>query len=195
MLSSTLEEGLREYEIGEKVRALRLRKKMALVELGRHTGLSAALLSKIERSNIYPPLPTLLRIAMVFGVGLDYFFRDESRRQVASIVRRGERQRFPDQPDGGVVSYYFESLDFTASERKLNAYHAEFLPVEAEEAVPHVHGGVEFLHVLTGRLVIAIGRTEHELEEGDSIYFDASVPHSYRRKGRNRCTAMVVTTS
>src|SRR5688572_7738615 len=71
MLSRTLEEGLRNYEIGDKVRALRLRKKMALVELGRHTGLSAALLSKIERSNIYPPLPTLLRIAMVFGVGLD----------------------------------------------------------------------------------------------------------------------------
>ena len=52
MLSTTLEEGLRNYEIGEKVRALRLRKKMALVELGKHTGLSAALLSKIERSNI-----------------------------------------------------------------------------------------------------------------------------------------------
>lgn len=193
MLSSTLEEGLRDYEIGEKVRALRLRKKMALVELGKHTGLSAALLSKIERSNIYPPLPTLLRIAMVFGVGLDYFFRDESKRQVASIVRRAERQRFPDQPDG-VVSYFFESLDFTASERKLNAYHAEFQPVSPDEAVPHVHAGVEFLHVLSGRLVIAIGRAEHELDEGDSIYFDASVPHAYRRTGRHRCSAMVVTT-
>lgn len=195
MLSGTLEEGLRDYEIGEKVRALRLRKKMALVELGRHTGLSAALLSKIERSNIYPPLPTLLRIAMVFGVGLDYFFRDESKRQVASIVRRAERQRFPDQPDGGAVSYFFESLDFTANERKLSAYYAEFQPVSAEDAVPHAHAGVEFLHVLSGRLTIAIGRAEHELEEGDSIYFDASVPHSYRRKGRNRCSAMVVTTA
>jgi transcriptional regulator with XRE-family HTH domain len=195
MLSSTLEEGLRDYEIGEKVHALRLRKKMALVELGRHTGLSAALLSKIERSNIYPPLPTLLRIAMVFGVGLDYFFRGESKRQVASIVRRAERQRFPDQPDGGVVSYFFESLDFTATERKLNAYHAEFQPVAPEDAAPHMHAGVEFLHVLSGRLVVAIGRAEHELDEGDSIYFDASVSHSYRRKGRNRCSAMVVTTA
>jgi transcriptional regulator with XRE-family HTH domain len=195
MLSSTLEEGLRDYEIGEKVRALRLRKKMALVELGRHTGLSAALLSKIERSNIYPPLPTLLRIAMVFGVGLDYFFRDESKRPVASIVRRSERRRFPAQPDGGVVAYFFESLDFTASERKLNAYLAEFQPVAADDAVPHVHDGVEFLHVLGGSLSIAIGRAEHQLDEGDSIYFDATVPHSYRRKGRNRCTAMVVTTA
>jgi quercetin dioxygenase-like cupin family protein len=52
---------------------------------------------------------------------------------------------------------------------------------------------VEFLHVLTGKLSITVGRTEHELDEGDSIYFDASVPHSYRRLGRNRCGAMVVT--
>ena len=195
MLSSTKKEGLRDYEIGEKVRALRLRKKMALVELGRHTGLSAALLSKIERSNIYPPLPTLLRIAMVFGVGLDHFFHDDAKRQVASIVRRDARQRFPDQQDGGVVSYFFESLDFTANERKLNAYLAEFQPVVAEKAATHVHAGVEFLHVLSGRLLIVIGRAEHELDEGDSIYLDASVPHSYRRKGRNRCSAMVVTTA
>lgn len=195
MLSPTLDEGLRNYEIGQKVRALRLRKKMALVELGRHTGLSAALLSKIERSNIFPPLPTLLRIAMVFGVGLDYFFRDESKRQVFSIVRRGERQRFPDQPDADKVSYWFESLDFNASERKLNAYLADFQPAGQEESTPHVHDGVEFLYVMSGRLGLSIGRQDHELDEGDSAYFDSTVPHSYRRLGRNKCTAMVVTTS
>jgi transcriptional regulator with XRE-family HTH domain len=193
MLSSTLEEGLRGYEIGEKVRALRMRKKMALVELGRHCGLSAALLSKIERSNIYPPLPTLLRIAMVFGVGLDYFFRDESKRPLASIVRRADRQRFPDRSDGGPPSYFFESLDFTASERKLNAYHAEFEPIRAEDSIPHAHTGVEFLHVLSGRLSLTIGRQLHELDAGDSIYFDASAPHSYRRVGARKCSAMVVT--
>jgi len=48
MLSDTLDRGLRTYGIGEKVRTLRLRKKLGLVEIGRHTGLSPALLSKIE---------------------------------------------------------------------------------------------------------------------------------------------------
>ena len=193
MLSTTLEEGLRNYEIGDKVRALRLRKKMALVELGRHTGLSAALLSKIERSNIYPPLPTLLRIAMVFGVGLDYFFSDETKRPVLSIVRKKERARFPDTTDGK-VSYFFESLDFNANERKLNAYYAEFQPAAADGQTPHAHEGVEFIHMLAGRLVLTIGRQHHELDEGDSIYFDAAVPHSYRRHGKPRCSAIVVTT-
>jgi len=74
MLSKTLQDGLKDYAIGEKLRALRLKKKMGLVELGKHTGLSPALLSKIERCRLFPTLPTLLRIALVFGVGLEFFF-------------------------------------------------------------------------------------------------------------------------
>lgn len=194
MLSTTLEEGLRTYEIGEKVRALRLRKKMALVELGRHTGLSAALLSKIERSNIYPPLPTLLRIAMVFGVGLDYFFSEPSKRPVVSVVRKKDRLRFPDTLDG-TVSYFFESLDFNANDRKLNAYYAEFQPVAAEDAPVHAHDGVELIYILSGTLLLTIGRQDHELHKGDSIYFEASVPHAYRRHGKPDCSGIIVTTS
>ena len=193
MLSGTLEKGLRDYEIGDKVRALRLRKKMALVELGRHTGLSAALLSKIERSNIYPPLPTLLRIAMVFGVGLDYFFSDESKRPVVSVVRKKDRVRFPDTLDG-TVSYFFESLDFNANERKLNAYYADFQAVADDDVAVHAHEGVEFIYLLTGNLEMNIGRQQHDLKAGDSIYFDASVPHSYRRRGKPGCGGIVVTT-
>ena len=192
MITDTLNEGLRRYEIGEKLRALRLRKKMGLVELAKHTGLSPALLSKLERSRIYPPLPTLLRVALVFGVGLDYFFTDEAKKHVVSVVRRAERIRLPNRPDAKPPNWFFESLDFKANERKLSAYYAEFQPVP--EPDPHVHDGAEILYVLTGRLEIAIGREVHQLDEGDSIYFDPSVPHSYRRLGRNRCAAIVVTT-
>src|SRR5436190_11740732 len=73
MLSKTLSSGLQQYQIGPKLRSLRLRKKLGLVELGSHTGLSAAMLSKIERGVLFPTLPTLLRIAMVFNVGLEHF--------------------------------------------------------------------------------------------------------------------------
>src|SRR5580700_7838152 len=126
MLSETLQTGLQRYAIGAKLRALRLRKKMGLVELGRHTGLSAALLSKIERGRLFPTLPTLLRIAMVFGVGLDYFFSDERKRRIVGIVRKDERVRFPERPGVQDVPYYFECLDYKATERKLSAYVAEF---------------------------------------------------------------------
>ncbi len=193
MLSETLSKGLRGYAIGEKLRGLRLKKKMGLVELGRHTGLSAAMLSKVERGILFPTLPTLLRIALVFSVGLEYFFTDERKRHVVAIVRRGQRKRFPERPDGKDISFYFESLDFTAVERKLSAYYAEFQPLAPGKARTHHHAGVEFLALLNGKLELRIGVEEHTLEKGDSIYFDSSQPHAYRRVSRSPCGAIVVT--
>ncbi len=107
-------------------------------------------------------------------------------------MRKSERTRFPDTLEG-TVSYFFESLDFNANERKLNAYYAEFQPIEGE-APAHAHEGAEFIYLLTGRLRLTIGRQQHEISEGDAVYFDASVPHSYRRHGKSRCGGIVVTT-
>lgn len=188
--SKTSDDALRQYEIGEKLRALRLRKKMGLVELGDHTGLSPGLLSRIERSLVWPPLPTLLRIAMVFGVGLDHFFTDE--RKVIGVVRKDERQVL-EQAMGEVISFRFQSLDYTANERKTSAWLAEFEHVDAESAEPHEHPGSEFLFILGGKLRIVIGRQDIELSKGDSIYFESSVPHWYSKLGAARCEAIVVT--
>jgi len=193
VLSETLAKGLSHYAIGEKLRALRLKKKMGLVELGRHTGLSAAMLSKVERGKLFPTLPTLLRIALVFSVGLEYFFSDDKKRHVIGIVRLGERKRFPERSDGRDISFFFESLDFAAVERKLNAYYAEFQPLQPGKARLHHHAGVEFLSVLRGKMELHIGTGDHILESGDSIYFDSSLPHSYRRVSQKPCSAIVVT--
>lgn len=192
MLSDTLQKGLKAYAVGDKVRALRLRKKLRLVELASHTGLSPALLSKIEHGRLFPTLPTLLRIALVFNVGLDYFFIDERKRHVVALVRREDRRRFPERPGARDVSYHFESLDFPAVEKKFHAYLAEFHPISAQDVRAHEHAGAELIYVMTGRLGLRIGAEEHELRVGDSIYFDSIRPHSYRRLGSKPCTAMVV---
>ena len=86
MSQPNLVDELRRYEIGEKLRALRLNKKLGLVALGRHTGLSPALLSKLERNKMSPTLPTLLRIAIMFGVDLDYFFADHRKHRVLAMA-------------------------------------------------------------------------------------------------------------
>ena len=85
-MSDAVGEHLRQYAIGAKIRALRLAKGIGLVQLGRHSGLSAGLLSKIERGLLVPPLPTLVRIAMVFGVGLDHFFSEQAGPLAISVV-------------------------------------------------------------------------------------------------------------
>jgi transcriptional regulator with XRE-family HTH domain len=194
MLSSTLREGLDRYAIGAKMRSLRLRKKMGLVELGQHTGLSPALLSKLERGKMFPTLPTLLRFAMVFSVDLEYFFADHRKLHALTIVRRSTRQQFPEAPEVREPAYHFESLTFPVAKPKSHAYLATFHPVAPGKARPHEHAGVEIIYVLTGELGVTVEATEHTLEPGDAMYFDATVPHSYRRLGRSTSTALVVTT-
>jgi transcriptional regulator with XRE-family HTH domain len=193
MLSPTLREGLKTYAIGPKIRAIRLKKKMGLVELGRHTGLSPAMLSKIERGQLFPTLPTLLRIALVFSVGLDYFFSGSRERPTVGIVRRADRLRFPEKAGARDIAYEFESLDYPAVERRLNGYYVEFHPIPAEKMRLHQHDGGEFIYVLTGTLMLQIGGEEHILAPQDSIYFDSGTPHGYCRSGAKACAAIVVT--
>lgn len=191
MDSETITEGLKRYSIGEKLRRLRLRKSMGLSELGKHTGLSPSLLSKLERDLMHPTLPTLLRIALVFSVGLEYFFNPEPK-PVLEVIRKRDRLRFPEAPGRRHPAYHFESLDFLAENRKLNAYYAEFEEPEISQASRHQHPGVEFLYVISGKLAIEIGENKPELAEGDAIYFESGILHGYRKVGTRRAAALVV---
>lgn len=192
MLSQTLRQGLKSYGVGPRIRAMRLKKKLGLVELGRHSGLSAAMISRIERGRLFPTLPTLLKLALVFDVGLDVFFAGARDKPVVGVVRRNERLRFPEKPGTAAIAYRFESLDFTAPERRLHAYLAEFVATAHDPRRFHQHPGGEFIYAMRGTLSVRIGDDEHTLGGGDSMYFDASAPHGYARGGRGRCQALVV---
>lgn len=191
MKSDTLATGLRRYCIGAKVRALRTGKKLSLMQLSAHTGLSPAMISKIERDQLFPTLPTLLRIAMVFDLGLDHFFTDSEAGRALAIVRRSERVRLPDRPGGGRASYIFESLDFPVNGRRIHCYHAEFSR-ESRASEPHAHDGEELIYVLSGTVVVTVNGKDHTLETGDAMYFDSGVAHRYRGGGRALSKAMVV---
>lgn len=193
MLSKTLTSGLAQYRIGPKIRALRQGKKLGLVQLGHHTGLSPAMLSKIERGQQFPTLPTLLRIALVFSVGLDHFFVEESDAPAMEVVRRKDRIRLPDVPGKSSPSYYFESLDFPVSGRTADAYLAEF-PLHSQASASHRHAGTEFIFVVKGYLGLTVEDRDVVLEEGDSVHFDSAASHRYRRAGDVACHAVVVVT-
>ena len=190
----TIQRILATYDIGHKLRQLRLRKKIALVDLGKHTGLSASMLSQLETGKMIPTLPTLARIAMVFDVGLDFFFDDRRRRKIFTVVRHGDRIRFPDRADSPLPTYFFECLAFSAQEKGLQAYLAEFPNRSREESREHMHEGSEFIYVMEGTLNIHCHGEDHVLHEGDSVYFDSSEPHSYRGIGDHPAKSIVITT-
>ena len=187
-------QGLESYAIGSKIRRLRNNKELSLVRLGEHTGMSAGLLSKIETGQLIPTLPTLMRIATVFGVGLDHFFGAAARSPKAAVVRRADRVRLPNRTDGAAPTYWFESLDFPVTDRRMDAYLATFEP-GAEATSAHRHAGGELIYVIRGTLVVSFDGETIELHEGDSTYFDPSFPHSYCQKGKQPCRAVVAVTS
>lgn len=188
-----IQESIRPYAIAEKLRTLRLRKSMGLAQLAQHTGLSPAMLSRLENARLVPTLPTLVRIALVFDVGLDYFFSDPRKRHVVAVARRHERTRLPADPKSPAVPWHFESLDFRARERRFNGFLAHFHSVPAARATPHFHPGAELLYLIEGELELSIGTEVIRLSAGDSIYFDSIQKHSYRSVGAGPCTAVVVT--
>lgn len=182
------------YDIGHKLRQLRLRKKIALVDLGKHTGLSASMLSQLENGKLIPTLPTLARIAMVFDVGMEFFFGEKRPARVFSIVRAEDRMRFPELSDNPVPGYYFEVLAYNAMDKSLSAYLADFPRTDDPAASrEHLHDGTEFVHVLDGSLAINYGSEEHVLHAGDSVYFDSSETHSYHGRSEQPARAIVIT--
>jgi transcriptional regulator with XRE-family HTH domain len=181
-----------EKRIGERIKRLRLKKSMGLVELGKHTGLSASFLSQLETGRVVPTLRNLARIAMVFSKDLSYFFESDAAA-VFRVHRRKERVRMP-QTGVDFPTYFFESLGYMVPDRQMDPYFAEFVPPAKEmESAAHLHPGAEFLYLLEGELQLRHGEQVCLLGAGDAVYFDASTPHSYQCAGKKPAGAIIVT--
>ncbi len=181
-----------EKRLGERIRRLRLKKSMGLVELGRHTGLSASFLSQLETGRVVPTLRNLARIAMVFSKDLSYFFESEPT-PIFRVHRKKDRVRMP-QTGVEPPTYTFESLGYMVPDRHMDPYFAEFVPLPAQvEPKSHMHAGFEFLYVLAGELIVRHSDQEASLGAGDAVYFDSGTPHSYRCAGSKPAEALIVT--
>ena len=119
---------------------------------------------------------------------------DERQGKCRSISRpltRGGPAAPARSPGGTEPSFYFESLDFPVTDRKMEAFRAEF-PARSKPTEPHAHEGAEFVYVLQGQLSIEVGDTTVTLRKGDAMYFNSAAPHSYRHEGASACSVIVV---
>ncbi|MBM3783112.1 MAG: helix-turn-helix domain-containing protein [Acidobacteria bacterium] len=189
----TIQRFLSCYEIAAKLKTLRLKKKIGLADLGKHTGLSASLLSQLETGKAVPTLATLARIAMVFEVGIEYFFLSQRKQRLFAIVRPEQRMRFPSKPGISDPPYFFECLAYPVMGKEMQAYLAEF--PESGEASPqfHEHPGFELIYVTEGTLELFYENAWHSLAAGDSVYMDSAEPHAYRGQGSAGAKALVFT--
>lgn len=189
--NTAIKQLLSSYEIGAKLRGLRLKKKMALIDLGKQTGLSASMLSQLENGKLIPTLPTLVRISSVFDVGLDYFFGNQKQKKTVSIIRSNER---PEQQHVSPVRDQWTNFQlFSPRDRSLQTFLLEISSGENEVAGRIQEGG-KFIHILEGSVSVTYNNESYELNRGDSIYFDSSERHTFQSRNGNEVRALVVAT-
>ena len=178
---------LEPYCIGMKLRALRTRKRLTLSRLAAETGLSTALLSKLETDRMIPTLPTLAGICRVYGVGLSHFFSEPATHSL-SITRK------PDLQGKGRSGEAVKRTPLHAAlpNSPLVAEVIEFASDGASIA-PQAGGAVtSLLYVVEGRLKVDSGGMRETLEAGDCAYIDSQVPMGWSAAGKERCLVLAV---
>jgi len=194
---SDIKAQIKEFRIGEKIRALRQQKRLTLQELSELTILSKPLLSQIENGQVIPPLATLLKIAKGLKVGIHFFFEDEGNRQKYLLTRREDLREVETVPRPAVndVSrpYTYHSLAQGLRHKHMEPFLVEFEKREWDAKLFFKHeGDEEFLYITEGELDFHYNKEVLRLRTGDSIYYDSGQPHGWVAVGEGKARAVAV---
>ena len=178
--------------IGERIRRLRLKRSMGLVELGTRTGLSASFLSQLETGRVVPTIRNLAKLALVFQKDLSYFYRQEKTVTFRSM-RKNDRVRLTRNSKDG-SRFISESLSALIPDRRMVPCLAEFLPGDQPcEFTPKIFPGMEFVYVLEGSVCLASTSGNEQLEGGDVGWIDGRTKRQYICSGERHAKAMIIT--
>ena len=165
--------------IGPKIRSLRLKRSMGLVELGQQVGLSASFLSQLETGRIVPTLRNLARIALALKKDISYFFAAEEEA-IFRVSQAKDRIRLcvSEKAAPYLVS---DSMSMLIPERHVVPCVAEFLPgLEGAAFHPRLQTGLEFVYVIDGPLTLSTDKKTELLNTDDSAWIDAGTKRSYQ---------------
>jgi len=193
-LPEAREAGAEEFNIGAKIKVLRLSRKKTLQEVADETGFSPALISQVENNNVSPPIATLSKIAKVLGVRVGYFFRDEGPEEAYEVIRREDRPAVTRvvSSTGGRQGYIYHALTFKKRDKIMEPF---LLTVDAgmrDEETLYSHEGEEFLLILEGEAELLLEKERIVLREGDSVYFESSLRHRLLAHGGGGARVLAV---
>jgi transcriptional regulator with XRE-family HTH domain len=177
--------------VARRLAALRKEVGLTLRELSAKTGLSDAYLSRVENGQTAVTLASLEKFAAVFATPITAFFEEETtpRRLVLCRSGQGRKARFRGRT-GTLVGLLAEEKHGKLMEPLIVDVSSATKPVQ-----PLAHAGEEFNYVLTGRCQFIFDGEKHLLAMGDSVYFDATVPHAVRAVKNEACQLLAVVTS
>ena len=165
-------------QVGENIRKFREGLGMTIQQFAEKTGFSAALLAQVENRMVSPSLGTLVKIANAFDTTVSSFLGGQEQREF-SIVRKEDRTVVSrvGLKEGGRSPYTYESLGAGKAGRKMEPFLVRLQPLSEPPRARSAHDGEEFLYVLSGRVEVCLGALSDVLEEGDSIYYNSTIPH------------------
>ena len=187
----TVEDQVASERLGVRVRGLRRERRLTLEGLAERSGVSRAMISKLERGEKNPTLVVAAKVAEGLGVTLSQLVGVEEKREVV-LVPRERRMVMHDPATGFERQLLSPSFGGRGVEFTLN-----IVPEGSAsgECPPHRRGVEEYVAVEKGRLRAVIGDEEYLLEEGDALYFEADVSHRFDNIGDGECSYYLVIVS
>jgi transcriptional regulator with XRE-family HTH domain len=177
--------------IGARVRALREASSLSLRDLAARSGVSAPMLSQVERGDTSPTLTVAARIAAGLDLRLSQLLRLDEDGSV-TIVRKGERQRGGNARRG----HRFEVLTSGQPGQRAELSRHTLAPGGAtgapDDPPMHEPGSRETALVEQGEVVLVCDGQRHELGSGDCVTFDADLPHHFENPGARQASFMAV---
>ncbi len=164
--------------IGARVKALREAEGLSLRDLAERSGVSAPMLSQVERGETSPTLTVAGRIASGLDLRLSQLLRLDEQGSV-TVVRAGERSRGGNPRRGHRFEILTSSQPGQRAELSRHTLSAGGSTGAVDDPPIHEPGSRETALVQEGRVVLVCDGRRHELDEGDTVTFDADLPHHF----------------
>ena len=175
--------------VGPRIRALRDAMGLSLRDLAERSGVSAPMLSQVERGETSPTLAVAGKIAAGLELTLSQLLRlDEGQHVVVS--RSGGRRR--SERGGHRVEELTPPLPGQRADVSLHVLDPGTGTGGREDPPMHEPGSRETAVVLAGTLALVVDGVRHQLQEGDSVTFDADLPHRFENEGREATRFLAV---
>ena len=175
--------------IGPRIRALREAMGHSLRDLAERSGVSAPMLSQVERGETSPTLAVAEKIAAGLELTLSQLLRLDEGEHV-SVSRAGERRRF--ERGGHRFEELTPPLPGQRADVSLHTLRAGATTGGPDDPPIHEPGSRETAFVLSGVLALTVDGTRHELHAGDSVTFDADLPHHFENDGEEQARFLAV---
>ncbi len=177
------------HRFGDRLREIRERRGITLREVASKAGVSESLISQIERNRVSPSIDTLLTIAEVLGVDVDYLFRDYRQKRKVSLIHSEDRRRVVMD---GVTYTQLSQMSTGSDEHAIEAFMIEIGEQAEQGSRDFGHAGKELGYVLKGEAELAYGTEIYILREGDCISFESDIPHTIKNIGAGTFCAIWV---